>query len=374
MRYLKQSTAVEVLIGPFLDKTDGFTAKTALTIPGAINCDLYKGVAKTDITLTASLGSNDLVHVADGYYRLELTTSNTDTCGSLRVTMRDDAVFLPLWEEFHVLPANVYDAWTDNTLRQSVDAAAISGDATAADNLETMLDGTGGQTLSLKQLNVSNSAGDAIVATSSGGNGVGLKVTGNGTGQGLLATGGTTGAGLRAAGGSSSGSGLEAAGGAPNGSGFVATKQGTGLKISADLTGDVTGTIAGIFSGDLNGNVTGEVGGVGTNGLNAAALAADAVEEIRAAVAASTIAAVSVVQDKTGYALSASGLDSISTTAPTGVAGNFREMLIQIWRRFFKKSTLTATQLTTYRDDGTTVATTQTVSDDGTTQTQGAAS
>jgi hypothetical protein len=48
-------------------------------------------------------------------------------------------------------------------------------------------------------------------------------------------------------------------------------------------------------------------------------------------------------------------------------------MVIQIWRRFFKKSTLTATQLKTYADDGSTVVTTQTVSDDGTTQTQGAA-
>lgn len=77
---------------------------------------------------------------------------------------------------------------------------------------------------------------------------------------------------------------------------------------------------------------------------------------------------------KTGYKLASDGLDTISTTAPSGVATNFREMLVQVWRRFFKKSTLTSTQLKTYADDGTTVVTTQTVSDDGTTQTQGAAS
>lgn len=83
---------------------------------------------------------------------------------------------------------------------------------------------------------------------------------------------------------------------------------------------------------------------------------------------------VGSVTTKTGYKLASDGLDSISTTAPAGVAGNFREMVVAVWRAAFRKSTLTATQLKTYADDGTTVLTTQTVSDDGTTQTKGAAS
>ena len=35
MRYLKQSTAVTVKIGPFVDATDGVTAETALGIAAA---------------------------------------------------------------------------------------------------------------------------------------------------------------------------------------------------------------------------------------------------------------------------------------------------------------------------------------------------
>lgn len=91
---------------------------------------------------------------------------------------------------------------------------------------------------------------------------------------------------------------------------------------------------------------------------------------------ASVTAAVTVGtnNDKTGYKLASDGLDSISTTAPSGVASNFREMMVQVWRRFFRKTTKTSTQVKTYADDGTTVVTTQTVSDDGSTQTQGAAS
>lgn len=79
------------------------------------------------------------------------------------------------------------------------------------------------------------------------------------------------------------------------------------------------------------------------------------------------------VSDKTGFKLASDGLDSVSTTGPDGVAANFRERVNQLWRRFFGKATMTDDTLTTYRDDGETPATTQTLSDDGTTQTQGEA-
>jgi hypothetical protein len=79
------------------------------------------------------------------------------------------------------------------------------------------------------------------------------------------------------------------------------------------------------------------------------------------------------LQDRT-VQLAAAGLDLIPTTAPAGPAANFREMLVQTWRRFFAKATMTGGQLKTYADDGATVVTTQVLNDDQTTQTQGAAS
>ena len=81
-----------------------------------------------------------------------------------------------------------------------------------------------------------------------------------------------------------------------------------------------------------------------------------------------------LADDKTGYGLASDGLDSVAITEPSGVASDFREMVVAVWRSIFKKSTLTATQLKYLKDDGTTAAATQTVSDDGTTQTRGAAS
>lgn len=79
--------------------------------------------------------------------------------------------------------------------------------------------------------------------------------------------------------------------------------------------------------------------------------------------------------NKVDAKLTSDGLDSIATTAPTGVASNFREMLVQVWRRFFKKVEYSdsGNTIKTYADDGATVVTTQTATSTGGTETQGAA-
>ena len=80
------------------------------------------------------------------------------------------------------------------------------------------------------------------------------------------------------------------------------------------------------------------------------------------------------IEAKTGYALAATGLDAITATAPGGVATTFPQMLVQLWRRFFKKAAKTPTTIVTYADDGTTPETTQAITDDGAgTESQGAA-
>jgi len=72
--------------------------------------------------------------------------------------------------------------------------------------------------------------------------------------------------------------------------------------------------------------------------------------------------------------LAPDGLDNIVVTEPTTVATTFPQMVVQLWRRFFKKTTSTKTQLKTYKNNDSTTVTTQTTSDDGTTKTVGAAS
>jgi len=76
---------------------------------------------------------------------------------------------------------------------------------------------------------------------------------------------------------------------------------------------------------------------------------------------------------RTGYKLASDGLDAISATRPSGKATTFPGMIVQLFYRFFGKATQTTTELKTYAADGSTVVTTQTISDDGTTETQGEA-
>lgn len=125
-------------------------------------------------------------------------------------------------------------------------------------------------------------------------------------------------------------------------------------------------------------------GSFATDSIVAAAVAASAVTKIQAGLstyAGGAVASVTApvtagtVTDKTGYSLAAAGLDAIPITDPGGVAGQttFPKVLVALYRRFFRKTTLTATQLKTFGDDGTSVNTTQTVSDTGSIQTQGPA-
>lgn len=126
--------------------------------------------------------------------------------------------------------------------RPDVNTASLSGDIQAADNLETMLDGTGGEILALGGLSiegargdsgvfrVTNSTGTAVYFESTGGNGSGLHAIGTGNGEGIKAVGGMLGG----------GNGIQATGGIGG----------------ADFSGDVTGSLYGQMYGDVHGVAT----------------------------------------------------------------------------------------------------------------------
>jgi hypothetical protein len=159
MLYLKQSTSVVVSLGPFVDKTDGVTPETGLV--SAIDH------ATTGILLSKNGGALTIrsqavtasTYDAYGNYRVTLSTTDTGTIGTLRMQFIETATCLPVWMDFHVLAANVYDSlfgaatdkldvnveeWDATAVPApgtagvpSVDAIRVSTSATAADNLET---------------------------------------------------------------------------------------------------------------------------------------------------------------------------------------------------------------------------------------------
>jgi len=156
---LKEDTATQVAIGPFLDGTDGVTPETALTV-GDWLCDIVKhadsSMAKTDLTITASSGSNDAAHLGEGVYSLELTATDTNTAGRLFLmcTHATHTTFVPVFHEFMVMPAQEYDSLygTDTLQTHPVEiandlitAASIAADAVGASEAGFLTDSTGFQ-------------------------------------------------------------------------------------------------------------------------------------------------------------------------------------------------------------------------------------
>jgi hypothetical protein len=100
LKYLRASTVTTVVIGPFISKGDGFTPLAGLSAPAG---RVVKNGTGSALTVTS------WAHDANGHYTIDLATGDTDTVGRLRLDFSDPTTFLPVWEDFSVLSAAVYD-------------------------------------------------------------------------------------------------------------------------------------------------------------------------------------------------------------------------------------------------------------------------
>lgn len=135
--WLKQSTAVTKKMGPFVDDTDGKTPETGLTIQKA---DVRLSKNGGDMAAAnADQGESDAgaAHDELGLYDVSLDATDTATLGILRLDIQKSGA-LPVWEEFQVLPANVYDSLVGSDYLQvdvkqwkGATAPAMTGDAYA---------------------------------------------------------------------------------------------------------------------------------------------------------------------------------------------------------------------------------------------------
>jgi len=110
MRLLKQSTATTLLLGPFLDETDGRTAETALTLSQA-DIRLWK---EGGTTAAQKNESTSCTHRENGYYTCPVNTTDTNTLGTLVVFVNESGA-LPIRLDYLVVPANVYDSLVGGT-------------------------------------------------------------------------------------------------------------------------------------------------------------------------------------------------------------------------------------------------------------------
>lgn len=131
MILLKQSTASqEILLGPFLDDTDGKTAEISLTIA---NTDIK--IWKAGGTTEASKNSGGATHIAAGRYYTVLDATDTDTLGPMEVNVHVTGA-LPVRRECLVLTAAAYDALVGTTAPLTGNSIADSIMTRASSNWE----------------------------------------------------------------------------------------------------------------------------------------------------------------------------------------------------------------------------------------------
>ncbi len=131
--WLKQSTSVTVKIGPFVDDSDGKTAETGLAITQA---DVR--LSKNGGNMAQKNDANAATHDEIGWYDCQLDATDTGTLGRL-VLMVNESGALPVWHEYMVLPANIYDSLVSGSDYIQADAMQIEG-ADATDTLDARID------------------------------------------------------------------------------------------------------------------------------------------------------------------------------------------------------------------------------------------
>lgn len=128
--FLKQSTAFTFRIGPFVDSTDGATVEPGLTIAQS---DIQISKAGGPFAQTSDAAPTT-TYDSDGWYQLPLTATDTGTLGTLTVQVTMSGA-LPVWREFMVLPANVFDSLVSGTDTLQGDLVQVGGVAQNGTNL-----------------------------------------------------------------------------------------------------------------------------------------------------------------------------------------------------------------------------------------------
>lgn len=148
---LKYNTASqEIPLGYFLDSTDGNTEETGLTIA---NTDIK--LWKNGATSLVNKNSGGATHMSNGIYYATLDATDTNTYGPMVVFVHPSGA-LGVRLECAVMYSGAFDAfYSDSGGKIRANVVEISGDAVAADNLESACDG-----------NTYNIGGGAVVAAS----------------------------------------------------------------------------------------------------------------------------------------------------------------------------------------------------------------
>ncbi len=131
--HLRQSTASQaVVIGPFVDSTDGNTVESGLTIDAA-DIRLSKNGANI-VGKNSGGGTHDEL----GYYTITLDATDTNTVGRLQLMVHESGA-LPVYHEYEVLEEAAYDAIYASSAdpKADINVASIDNNAITAASIAT---------------------------------------------------------------------------------------------------------------------------------------------------------------------------------------------------------------------------------------------
>lgn len=124
MRFLKQNTEITIIAGPFLAISNGITPVTTAATDIGTNGNYY---VTSTLALSVSAG-----HELQGYYTIVLTATHTATLGSLRLWWNNPTTYLPVYEDFTVVRADVYDTLFGSVGINNIADAVLNRDLTTA--------------------------------------------------------------------------------------------------------------------------------------------------------------------------------------------------------------------------------------------------
>lgn len=107
MLILRQSTAIDIRMGPFVDVGDGFTPETGVTIGASDQAEVLKANGAATVAMAGAFAA---VTGADGWYDYTASTTDLDTVGEVVFVMQDASVYLPVFVRGYVVEEAVYDA------------------------------------------------------------------------------------------------------------------------------------------------------------------------------------------------------------------------------------------------------------------------
>jgi hypothetical protein len=109
--FIRQSNATTIVLGPFVDSTDGHTPETGLSITQA---DVR--LSKAAGAFAAKNDTSSATHMENGVYSIPLNATDTGTLGKLKVVINKETTARVVAEDYEVITGDAYNRYFSSSL------------------------------------------------------------------------------------------------------------------------------------------------------------------------------------------------------------------------------------------------------------------